>query len=58
MVVDVQERLRILNTYRGTHTTRGIYQNPLQRFPDEVRKRYLGLYGDQVLNGQWDNSDG
>ena len=58
MVVDVRERLHILNAYRGTHTTRGIYQQLLQRFPDRVRKRYLGLYGDQVLNGQWDNSDG
>ena len=52
MVVDVQERFRILNVYRGTYTTHGLYQKLLQRFPDAVRKRYLGLYRDQVLHSQ------
>jgi hypothetical protein len=58
MVVDAQERIRILDAYRGNYTTRGLYQKLLQRFPEAVRRRYLGLYGDQVRNGQWDNSDG
>ena len=58
MVVDVQERFCILNAYRGAYTTRRLYQKLLQWFPDAVRKRYLELYGDQVLHGQWDNSDG
>ena len=30
----------------------------LQRFSKAVRRRYLGLYGDQVRQGQRDNSDG
>ena len=40
MVVDVQERFCILNTYRGTYTTRGLCQKLLQWFPDAVRKQY------------------
>ena len=58
MVVDVQERFLLLDAYRGTSNTRGLYQKLLQRFPKAVRRRYLGLYGDQVRHGQWDNSDG
>ena len=38
--------------------TSGIYQQLLQRFTDDVRRRYLGDYGALVLNGQWENSDG
>ena len=58
MVVDVQESYRLLDAYRGTYTTRGLYQKLLQRFPKAVRRRFLGLYRDQVRHGQWDNSDG
>ena len=58
MVVGVQERFCLLDAYRGNSTTRGLYQKLLQWFPKAVRRRYLGLYGDQVRHGQWDNSDG
>ena len=58
MVVDVRERFCLLRAYRGSSTTRGIYQQIMQRFPDDVRRRYLDDYGALIINGHWENSDG
>merc|ERR1712086_225551 len=58
MVSDVRERFRLLRAYRGSSTTRGIYQQIMQRFPKEVRRRHLDNYGALIINGHRDNSDG
>ena len=58
MVADARERFRLLRAYRGSNTTRGIYQQIMQRFPKEVRRRHLDNYGALIINGQWEDSDG
>ena len=58
MVADARERFRLLRAYRGSNTTRGIYQQSMQRFPKEVRRRHLDNYGALIINGQWEDSDG
>ena len=30
----------------------------MQRFPKDVRRRYLDNYGALIINGHWENSDG
>ena len=51
MTGDVHERVRLLDVYLGDHTTNGLLQMLLTRFPRRRRNRYLDEYGDQVRGG-------